>query len=1743
MKALITIISSVLLLTACGGESTPADETNPPVVGPVPDPEVPVDPSVEPPIDPDTPEPIDPDPVIPINDLDGDGIADETDADIDGDGVENLQDAFSRDPAEWADSDSDGTGNNADLDDDNDGYPDALEQALGTDPLDALSAPSDLDSDGTPDALDDDRDGDGVDNITDAFPDDAAESLDTDNDGTGNNVDTDDDNDGFTDDVERTVGTDPLDPLSVPADLDGDGTPDSLDSDRDGDGVDNSTDAFPDDATESLDTDNDGTGNNADTDDDNDSFNDDIELTVGTDPLDSLSVPADLDGDGTPDLLDIDRDGDGVDNTTDAFPDDATESLDTDNDGIGNNTDTDDDNDGFNDDVEQTVGTDPLDLLSVPSDLDGDGTPDSLDSDRDGDGVENLADAFPDDATESVDTDNDGIGNNADTDDDNDRFNDDVELTVGTDPLDPLSVPADLDGDGTPDSLDSDRDGDGVGNTTDAFPDNATESLDTDNDGIGNNADADDDNDSFNDDVELTVGTDPLDPLSVPADFDGDGTPDALDDDRDGDGVENLADAFPDDATESVDTDSDGIGNNADSDDDNDGFTDDVELSVGTDPLDPLSVPADLDGDSTPDALDDDRDGDGVDNIADAFPDDPTRSEPETTPSEPTALDTELLNLVSSLGFDPAELTERVLPKPGDPLVELGKELFFSRSLSFGDDVACATCHDPRLAGTDNLSLPVGVGAHEEMIVGPGRRHDGNFYIDPKADFGPNVGRNSPTTFNIAFYDKAMFWDGRVEAVRYRESLGKFIPDPYSTNNGEGRLIRTPDSFANGPDSNAGANLTEAQARFPVTSVTEMRGFDSAAGQSTDDIRANISDKLLALGWEPLFRESLDDYVSTTEEVMSYDNIARALGEYQRSQVALDNSFFSYLAGDYSAISQTAVKGAIRFFDIEQNGCVRCHEGAHFSDEGFYSLATPQIGRGKNAFRQDFGRYNISRTSIEKHSFRTPSLLNVALTHPYMHAGTVDSLEDAIRWHFDPLTQLVNYDFTLESLPQYQGLGVDGEKFANLADSIGASHSKQKSALDYKLKFLNFDTSETAVTELAAFLRSLSSDCLQSSDCVRQWMPDPLTVSPDGNRLEPELAFFDNSELFIVVPPEAGETVAAVFPDLSDIGPYPTVECQAQSVASPIEMDVIFGFRQADFPIEERIVGTEMFSNPLLYVEPVLMSGAVASADLDGDCDFDVIIDAGRVDGLQVLLNQDGVFEPSVDNYGLNATGDLAAFSLTDINGDGWPDLMVGHLLTANASLWLNNGAGQFLNVTDFGFSSIRKTHNFAFHDVDADGDLDMFTANWDTERTIEEPHLWLNDGRGFFSASAESGMEGSFGERDFTLTPNFADMNGDHLPDLLSASDFLTNQIFQGNGDGTFTNATDLSVITDENAMGAALGDYDNDGDLDWFVSNIYDAEVASGSESSAEGNWGATGNRLYRNDSVAGSNITLADVTETSGVRDGAWAWGACMKDFDNDGWLDIYQINGFGYGDGTYNSPLFSALAYLGINSLFEFVESDYRTGESALYALFEYFAGFEALNAVMGNIYVDPNDMSNDINLLYNGGESLMSYAQVKQEFYGKPARLFINNQDGSFTEEAFLRGANDRGEGRGLICNDFDRDGDVDILIINNVGAPTYYENHFRRLSNASDNFINVQLRGVAGNRFAYGAKVTLTTGELQQYREMRFENNYLSNNAPELHFGLADAELIDEIRVRWPDGSETVMNDVDVNQFLVLSHP
>src|SRR5262249_18364358 len=134
----------------------------------------------------------------------------------------------------------------------------------------------------------------------------------------------------------------------------------------------------------------------------------------------------------------------------------------------------------------------------------------------------------------------------------------------------------------------------------------------------------------------------------------------------------------------------------------------------------------------------------------------------------------------------------------------------------------------------------------------------------------------------------------------------------------------------------------------------------------------------------------------------------------------------------------------------------------------------------------------------------------------------------------------------------------------------------------------------------------------------------------------------------------------------------------------------------------------------------------------------------------------------------------------------------------------------------------------------------------------------------------------------DYSLAPNFADINNDGWPDLLIASDFGTSMVFLNNQDGTFKHVTNPTVITDQYGMGATVGDYNNDGNLDWFVTSIWSSNPDNMHN----------GNRLYRGH----GDGTFEDVTTQAGVRMGGWGWGATLADLDNDGNLDIFHVNGF-------------------------------------------------------------------------------------------------------------------------------------------------------------------------------------------------------------------------------------------------------
>ena len=520
-------------------------------------------------------------------------------------------------------------------DNDGDGLTDDQEVALGTDPNnpdtdnDGISdfedafplngnKGVDTDGDGIPDSSDNDDDNDGVLDVNDDLPLDASESSDFDGDGIGDNADNDDDNDGYDDQQEIDDGTNVKDPLSFPRDTDNDGLTDNQEialgtdptnPDSDGDGISDLNDPQPLSGDQNLDSDNDGIIDLLDPDDDNDGYDDELEIELNTDSKNPASFPPDQDQDKLPDVIERelgtdpnnpDTDGDGVIDGEDDFPLDAESSEDTDGDGIPDNIDTDDDNDGVND----------------------------------------LDDAFPKDPSETTDTDGDGVGNNVDFDDDNDGYSDESEIAGGSNPTDSNSFPEDADQDFLSDAMEvilgtdpnnPDTDGDGIIDGQDPSP-NGGSNLGTvddfDGDGILDAIDPDDDNDGVPD----LIDSFPKDPNEF-SDIDGDGIGDNADEDRDGDGVPNDEDLFPNDPDESSDNDGDGIGDNEDLDDDNDGYEDTIEIQEGSDPLDFLSIPLDDDRDGLSDVQEIestgtdpeiyDSDEDGVSDRIDAFPLDP----------------------------------------------------------------------------------------------------------------------------------------------------------------------------------------------------------------------------------------------------------------------------------------------------------------------------------------------------------------------------------------------------------------------------------------------------------------------------------------------------------------------------------------------------------------------------------------------------------------------------------------------------------------------------------------------------------------------------------------------------------------------------------------------------------------------------------------------------------------------------------------------------------------------------------------------------------------------------------------------------------------------------------------------------------------------------------------------------------------------------------------------------------------
>ena len=288
---------------------------------------------------------------------------------------------------------------------------------------------------------------------------------------------------------------------------------------------------------------------------------------------------------------------------------------------------------------------------------------------------------------------------------------------------------------------------------------------------------------------------------------------------------------------------------------------------------------------------------------------------------------------------------------------------------------------------------------------------------------------------------------------------------------------------------------------------------------------------------------------------------------------------------------------------------------------------------------------------------------------------------------------------------------------------------------------------------------------------------------------------------------------------------------------------------------------------------------SVPFGDYDNDGNLDIYVARLREVNQLFRNNGDGTFTNVTTTAGIDDMGGTRGVTWGDHDSDGYLDIYVANGYGANSGqpnvLYKNNGDGTFTNVAgQAGVAGMKSGGGVTFGDYDTDGDLDLYVANLFGESNV----LYRNNGDGTFTDVTELAGVGDKGNEHGDVNGHgvvFFDYDNDLDLDIFVGNERKTNVLYRNNGDETFTDVSvEAGIVGGEeaNTRGVAVGDLDNNGDLDIYVANTNQANI------------------LYSNN----SNGTFSDITEEAGVGDMGAGVSVAFGDYDNDGDLDIYVAN---------------------------------------------------------------------------------------------------------------------------------------------------------------------------------------------------------------------------------------------------------
>jgi enediyne biosynthesis protein E4 len=565
-----------------------------------------------------------------------------------------------------------------------------------------------------------------------------------------------------------------------------------------------------------------------------------------------------------------------------------------------------------------------------------------------------------------------------------------------------------------------------------------------------------------------------------------------------------------------------------------------------------------------------------------------------------------------------------------------------------------------------------------------------------------------------------------------------------------------------------------------------------------------------------------------------------------------------------------------------------------------------------------------------------------------------------------------------------------------------------------------------------------------------------------------------------------------------------------------------------------------------VFINEYMYNGSgVGIGDFNNDGLQDIFLCGSMISSRLFINKGDFKFEDVTEKAGLQTNQWCTGVSIVDINNDGFEDIYVCVSDSKDKEqrknlLFINDGKLHFSKqAAAYGLADTGYSTQAAFFDYDKDGDLDMYLLNHqiyshtannlrpkDTSgNSPAADRLYRNDGIApgqshpvFHDVSAEAGIK----EDGYGLGIVITDVNNDGWPDIYVANDYIANDLlWLNNKNGSFSNVISTSLRHQSyNSMGVDAADMNNDlfpaiATMDMLPENNerkkmmlnsisqekYDMQQRFGYEAAY------MRNMLQLNNGNREINQRqepfFSEIGQLAGISETDWSWSVLMTDFDNDGWKDIYITNGLGK-DVTNN---------------------DYATFRNST----------TPNNYTFSGTNTEPVSLNNNIKELR---KEIDEYGSVKMGNY-----FFKNKGDLTFSNVTGQAGLSIPSISNGAAYVDLDNDGDLD-LVANNINQDAFiWRNDLRHaVSDSVNNFLSVQLKGPVSNESGFGSKLTLFSNNTKQYLEQSPVRGFSSSVDERLHFGVGNVNMIDSLKIQWPDNKVQWIRNIKANQFLAVKY-